>query len=65
MNDKIMSAVISQVLEEGDQDQQPWAFYEHDHGGARFPNWTTENAMWERQRFIDTVCKRYYEEVCK
>lgn len=60
-----MSAVIAQVLEEGDEDQQPWAFYEHDHGGTRFPSWSAENAVRERQRFIDTVTKRYYEEVRK
>jgi hypothetical protein len=65
MNDQIMSAVIAQVLEEGDEDQQPWAFYEHDHGGARFPDWTAENAGRERRRFIDTVTKRYYDEVRK
>ena len=46
---------ISKVLEHGDQDKLPWAFYEHDHGGFKGPSWTEENAASERSNFIEAV----------
>jgi len=46
---------ISEILERGDQDQLPWAFYEHDHGGLKGYAWTKENADVERSNFIEAV----------
>jgi hypothetical protein len=46
---------IATVLERGDQDDQPWAFHEHDHGGLKGFPWTKENADVERSNFIEAV----------
>ena len=48
-------AAISIVLERGDQDDLPWAFYAHDHGGIKGGDWTKENAEIERSNFIEAV----------
>ena len=53
---------ILETLEEGDQDQQPWAFYEHDHGGLRGYQWTKEQAQSERVNFVNAIAKRIKEE---
>lgn len=53
---------ILETLEAGDQDGQPWAFYEHDHGGLRGFDWSKENAMTERINFAHAVRKRLKEE---
>lgn len=62
MNDKIITSVILEVLEHGDEDDQPWMFYENP---DPLSTWNQDNALWERQRFIDIAIKRYYEEVRK
>jgi hypothetical protein len=46
---------IATVLERGDQDELPWAFYEHDHGGLKGYTWTKENADVERSNFTEAV----------
>jgi hypothetical protein len=51
-------AALFDVIDSGDQDQQPWALYEHDHGGTRFPSWTEDQASHERELFADTVVQR-------
>lgn len=52
---------ILELLELGDQDQQPWAFYEHDHGGLKGFNWTREQAMSERNDFAHAVVRKIQE----
>jgi hypothetical protein len=49
---------ISEVLEHGDQDNQPWAFYEHDHGGLKGFAWTRQEAETERSNFIEAIINR-------
>lgn len=61
-NDEKLRFAILETLEQGDQDQQPWAFYEHDHGGLRGYQWTREQAMSERINFINTITKKLKEE---
>lgn len=46
---------VMKVLERGDQDNQPWAFYAHDHGGLKGHEWTEENAQVERSNFIEEL----------
>lgn len=62
MNDTIIANVIAEVLNDGDRDNQQWFFYENTDG---LHDWTLVNALEERARFINTVIKRYYEEVAK
>ena len=52
---------ILEVLESGDQDEQPWAFYEHDHGGLKGFSWTREQAMSERDNFAQAVVRKVQE----
>lgn len=49
---------ILAVLDEGDYDNQPWAFYEHDHGGLKGHEWSKESAMIERINFAQRVIDR-------
>jgi hypothetical protein len=46
---------IAATLEHGDQDNQPWAFYAHDHGGLKGYEWTQQQADIERANFIEAV----------
>lgn len=64
MNRDHLIIAISSVLEHGDQDNQPWAFYEHDHGGLKGFPWTREQANVERSNFIEAVIAKL-EEVGK
>lgn len=54
-------AAIFDVLDRGDQDEPPWAFYEHDHGGVRGLAWTEDDANVERRVFVDNVIARIAE----
>ena len=62
MNEKIITEVILDVLEHGDEDDQQWAFYENP---DPLSTWNRENVDWERKRFIDTVIRKYNEEAQK
>jgi len=62
VNEKTITEVILDVLEHGDEDDQPWAFYENPDPRSY---WNKENAEWERKRFIDTVIRKYNEEAWK
>lgn len=53
---QIKDAIIN-VLARGDQDGQPWAFYEHDHGGVKGSEWTAGLAMRERVLFAEAVVR--------
>jgi hypothetical protein len=46
---------IAATLEHGDQDDLPWAFYAHDHGGLKGYDWTQQQADIERSNFIEAV----------
>lgn len=62
--EKLYFAIL-ETLEEGDVDKQPWAFYEHDHGGLKGFRWTGELAMTERINFAHAVIKRIREDFSK
>lgn len=60
-NEERLRLAILEVLEHGDQDEQPWAFYAHDHGGLKGYDWTDENAMTERINFAHAVVVKVRE----
>lgn len=54
-------AALFDILDRGDRDDQPWAFYEHDHGGVKGLAWTEDDANVERRVFVDNVLARIAE----
>jgi hypothetical protein len=58
MNHDLLRQVLLEVLEHSDQDDQPWSFYENQHPMS---NWSRDDAVWERNGFVDAVVERLKE----
>lgn len=60
-SEKIRFAIL-EVLEKGDQDHQPWAFYAHGYDGLKGFDWSKEQAVVERFHFTEAVIKKIKED---